>query len=544
LALGGILAVADWRLARVPRAVAAVGGWIGLALIAYAAFGLDSSSAFPGATALLPTAGAALVIAAGAQETGWGPSRLLATRVPRFLGRISYSIYLWHWPVLIIPALATGDALPDGVRLGLALATIPLAAATTVLVEDPLRHGRWVGTRPRFNLAAAAAVALVIAITSTAVGAGIQQSLDGTGTAAAPGDSAEPSDNAQNLDSLLGALESDDPSGSGPSPAPTDTTGPSATASASATASGSPAATIAASPPPAPLVVTEPTRPAAADGPVPAGLNPSLGGAADDMPLTYVDRCHTQMDLPPSTASCLYGNLSSKTTIALFGDSHAMSWFPAFYRLAQDKGWRLLSLTMSACTPADIQAWNGSWNRVMPNCPIWRKQSIAELVRVHPDIIVVAGTRGFATVDNSGQVATGDFRTRMWIQGMKRTFKQLVPAAGHVIYLADLPSAGVVPPVCLSAHMKSILACATPVDQAISYPWLNTEITTAASMGADFIDPERWVCPTSPCLPVLGNLLVYRDQGHLTATFAGALWKKMEQAVLRAIAQPTTTLVW
>jgi peptidoglycan/LPS O-acetylase OafA/YrhL len=94
--------------------------------------------------------------------------------VPRFLGRISYSVYLWHWPILILPALATGEALPDGVRLGLALATIPLAAATTVLVEDPLRHGRFVGLRPRFNLAAAAAVAVVIALTSTAVGAGIQ----------------------------------------------------------------------------------------------------------------------------------------------------------------------------------------------------------------------------------------------------------------------------------------------------------------------------------------------------------------------------------
>jgi SGNH domain (fused to AT3 domains) len=290
--------------------------------------------------------------------------------------------------------------------------------------------------------------------------------------------------------------------------------------------------------------VTPPARQAATDSVVPAGLNPSLGGAANDMPLSYKDGCHTQMDLPASTASCLYGNLSSSTTIALFGDSHALSWFPAFSRLAQDKGWRLLSLTMSACTPADIPAWNGDWGRVMPNCPTWRRQAIAELVQVRPDIIVVAGTRGFATVDNSGRVAVGAFRTRMWIQGMKRTLKQLLPAAHHVIYLADLPSTGVVPPVCLSAHMKSILACATPVDEAINYAWLNTEITTVASVGADFIDPERWVCPTSPCLPVLGNLLVHRDQGHLTATFAGALWRKMEQAVLRAISLSTTKLVW
>ncbi len=542
LALGGILAVADWRLARVARAVASAAGWVGLLLIGYAAFGLDSSSAFPGASALLPTTGAALVITAGAQETGWGPSRLLATRLPRYLGRISYSIYLWHWPMLIIPALATSGALPDGVRLGLALATIPLAAATTVLVEDPLRHGRFVGTRPRFNLAAAAAVAIAIALTSTAVGAGIQQGLDGGPTAATG--SAAPTDDAQNLDKLLGTLESDDPSGSGLNPSPSDTPGPSATAAGSAAASGSPAATVTPTAAPAPLVVTEPTRQPATDSAVPAGLNPSLGGADGDMPLTYFDHCHNQMDQPPSTSSCLYGNLSSKTTIALFGDSHALSWFPAFSRLAQDKGWRLLSLTMSACTPADIPAWNSAWNRVMPNCPIWRKQAIAELVRMHPDIIVVAGTRGFATVDDSGQVATGDFRTRMWIQGMKRTLKQLEPATGHVIYLADLPLARVVPAACISAHMKSILACATPIEQAINYPWLNTEITTAASVGADFIDPERWVCPTSPCPPVLGNLLVFRDQGHLTATFAGALWKKMELAVLRAIAQPTTTLIW
>ncbi len=539
LALGGMLAVLEPQLGRIPGQLAAGGAWLGLGLVVAAGFLLTGASAFPGMAALLPTTGAVLLIAGGMAAAPWGPARLLGARLPRFIGGISYSVYLWHWPLLVLPALALGAPLPVWSRLVLALAAFPLAAATARLVEDPLRHGRFIGTRPRWNLAMAGALAVAVVLTATSVSASVGAELGST----APAASADADQNAQSLDQILDAVGS--PNGS-----------PGASVSASP---ASPAAspTLVANPStagmtpmpdrtpiPTPQGIAAPVRPQTANAAVPSNLQPSLAAAASDMPLTYQDGCHTGMDLPPSTASCLYANLSSSHTIALFGDSHALSWFPAVYRLAMDKGWRVLSLTMSACSPADVIEWNPAWNRTMPNCELWREQSVAELVRAHPDIVLVTGTRGFENVDASGNVVTGDLRTRFWIQGMKRTLARLVPAAGRVILIGDLPISVTDPPVCLSKHLNDTLACDTPVDQAINYDWINTEFTVARAMGTGYIDPERWICVTSPCPAVIGNLLVMRDNGHMTATFAAALWRRLEAAVVLAASQATTTLIW
>src|SRR5487761_1979555 len=142
LALGGILALAGTRLRLVPERAAAAAGWIGVALIVLAATVLNETTPFPGYAALLPTVGAALVIVSGARVTAAGPARLLGTAIPRFLGRISYSLYLWHWPVLVLPAVAAGLPLPLPERVALVVLAVVLAAATNRWVEDPLRRGR------------------------------------------------------------------------------------------------------------------------------------------------------------------------------------------------------------------------------------------------------------------------------------------------------------------------------------------------------------------------------------------------------------------
>ncbi len=207
--------------------------------------------------------------------------------------------------------------------------------------------------------------------------------------------------------------------------------------------------------------------------------------------------------------------------------------------MAEEQGWRLLSLTMSACSPADMPVWNPTFNRVSTACANWRNLAIDRLVKAHPALILVTGSRGFAVVDGSGHLLSGDARTSAWEAGMQRTLARLIPAAGRVIMLADTPLSLVDPPVCLSAHPTSVLACATPVKSAISAAWLQTEQDLAAREGVGFIDPTPWVCPSSPCPVVLGNLLVYRDAGHLTATFAGALTDRLEQAVLADLAEVT-----
>ena len=273
---------------------------------------------------------------------------------------------------------------------------------------------------------------------------------------------------------------------------------------------------------------------------MPADQSPALADARGDLPGAYLDRCHVQQDGGRPRGSCIYGDPNGKTRIVLFGDSHALAWFPTMEGLATDKGWRLLDLTMSACSPADIRAWNPTLKSVVPACDEWRTWALERLAQEHPDIVVVAGTRGFATVDANGTVVAGDARTAAWEAGMARTLDRLRASAGRVILLADTPRSAVDPPVCLSAHPTSVLDCATPVEDALDPGWLAVERGAAAAGGAGFIDPTPWVCPTSPCPAVLGDLLVYRDGGHMTATFAAALSGRLGRAVLADVADRPT----
>ena len=123
LAVGALIAVGALRLPRRSPEPLAIGlVTAGLGLIVIACVVIDDSTPYPGMAALLPVVGTALVIIGGS-ATSAGPSRWLSASVPRWLGRISYSLYLWHWPILVLVPIAIGiDSL--GLRLGLAAVAI------------------------------------------------------------------------------------------------------------------------------------------------------------------------------------------------------------------------------------------------------------------------------------------------------------------------------------------------------------------------------------------------------------------------------------
>jgi peptidoglycan/LPS O-acetylase OafA/YrhL len=153
LALGAVLALIG--AVRIPRTAAAAIGWGGLGAIVYSAFAFDVSTPFPGVAALLPTVGTACVILAGssvyAQAKG-APASLLSLPPVRYVGRISYSWYLWHWPALIFAAVIWG---PLSVAAGLAVVAVSWipTAATHRWIEDPVRLSRALARRPNRALA-------------------------------------------------------------------------------------------------------------------------------------------------------------------------------------------------------------------------------------------------------------------------------------------------------------------------------------------------------------------------------------------------------
>ena len=474
LGIGAILAVGATRLAKLPAGLSSAAGWLGLAMIGAAGLVIDTNTPFPGFAALVPTIGCALAMLPGMAGQASIPTRLLGWAPARFLGRISYSLYLWHWPLLVIPLALAGGTLPLAACVALMIAAIPVAYASQHWLEDPIRRGRIVGIVPRRNLALAGTLSIMVASVSLGLGFVTTQRLEAaTGGSAGSG----PASAASRGDAAIPDL-----------------------------VHGTPASDATLPPPP--------------DGPVPAGLTPSLEEARNDQPRTYTDGCHLDQ---PTTAipDCVYGDPSSSTTVVLFGDSHAGEWFPALERLATDRHWRLVSLTKSGCTPAELTVWNTNFKRAYDECDQWREAAVARIAAENPQLVIVGSSHPYTSSAVSGPAPSDGGQALE--TGLAQILARLRPLAGQLALIGDTPKFSLDPPDCLSQHLDQVLACAEPRADAVDRAWTRREAALAAQAGATFVDPTNWACPTDPCPVVIGNYLVFRDQHHLATPFVTAL---------------------
>ncbi len=141
LALGALVAVSTPALLRVAHRWAATITWIGLGAIVVAAVRFTTNTVYPGWHVAIPVVGTALVIAGGSAAPPKGAEALLHTVPFRHLGRLSYSLYLWHWPILILAAESAGKStLPLSQALGWLLVSLLASVVTYHLVENPIRH--------------------------------------------------------------------------------------------------------------------------------------------------------------------------------------------------------------------------------------------------------------------------------------------------------------------------------------------------------------------------------------------------------------------
>jgi peptidoglycan/LPS O-acetylase OafA/YrhL len=144
LALGGFITAGTQYWLRIRRSVGALLTWLGIAGILFAAVHYTSTTAYPGWAALVPVVGAGLIIVGGMSAGRWGVELILGTAVFRWVGKLSYSLYLWSWPVLTIAEQETTKSLTLGERALTILASLALAVVTYALVENPIRHSKWI----------------------------------------------------------------------------------------------------------------------------------------------------------------------------------------------------------------------------------------------------------------------------------------------------------------------------------------------------------------------------------------------------------------
>jgi len=165
-ALGGILAVYLPHVS-LPERLREIAGWLGLAAVVSCGFIIPASAHYPGYVALWPTLGAALVLLSGGGKTRFGAERILAAKPLVAMGEISFSFYLWHWPVLIFALIVTRQK-HLSLWQGLAVIAIALFGAyvTARWVEQPIQRSP-VGKKKAWHIhAMGAALALPVLVTA------------------------------------------------------------------------------------------------------------------------------------------------------------------------------------------------------------------------------------------------------------------------------------------------------------------------------------------------------------------------------------------
>jgi peptidoglycan/LPS O-acetylase OafA/YrhL len=444
-ACGGLVAVGSSAVTRrLPETMRAVLGWTGLAGIGAAFVVFDATTVYPGSAALLPTLAAAALIAAG--DARRGPGLLLRRAPMQWLGRISYSLYLVHWPLLQLAQARVGydRPLPLRVTLGLAAVAVPVAWALHRFVETPLRlHSR--GARPhrgwwRPMLAGLATSAVVASI---AVG--------GSSVAASV-----PLSSSRDVAN-------------------------------------------------APL-----TAPPRSTDFVPRSIHPALTAAANDNPPMYADGCELGF-LEADPHPCTFG-AAGAPRVVLFGDSHAAEWQPALATVAREQGFQLVAQTKSSCRSI-LEQQPGTEARDLA-CASWRTQVLDDLAANPPAAVILANFDG-AQSSNAAEAAGA------WSSGLADTVAAL-PKTSKVIVLADSPDLGKSPTQCLSQHLEDTSRCAVPAARALHSVGRTAVEASVASTRASYVDLSRYLCDAM-CSPIIGDTLVYRDDNHLTATFAAEL---------------------
>lgn len=511
LAAGGLVAtlppLGAWRL---PARVVDAAAWLGLALLLVAGLLFTTETPFPGSAAILPVFGTALVILAA--STGpTSPTRLLRIRPIQHLGDTSYSIYLWHWPLIVLWPYVFDSISPAGAVAIIGL-TLGLATLSKVYVEDAFRFApSFQPLKPTFRFAVVGM--LVLSIAGGAQLFEAQMRLD------------------QALASADGGLpdtgQTDAPTTPEPSIEPGETVDPNAT--------------------------PEPTEPDVTPGITtcvgaasmvsgfdacpqdPAGkMKPTPVVAATDRSDAYPDGCFNYAPFA-TRKTCTYG--SGPIKVALVGNSHGGQWLPAMQVLAKRNGWKLTTFIASQCNVTDAALEFYSATKTA-GCLAWGDFVMSRTSGKAFDLVVVSERQSVPT-DNDGWSGTGPVA----IAGYTSYLKRWSDAGTNVVVLQDTPYPGKTlgsVPDCLARHPTNQPACAGTPD---SWNWIDPLFAAATAVQLPGITPvatRRFLCTDTTCPAVIGGIIAYFDASHMTATYARTIAPFIEPEILAAMSQGAT----
>lgn len=478
LGIGALLALSALRTTS--PALRSVTAWFGVAMIV-GGMVLVPLAGFPGALALVPTVGAALVIFSARSGSDPAVRRLSSGRPVLWLGDVSYSLYLWHWPLLVLAPLATArlTGAPSAtdastmILLGVLVVSLALAGVTRRVVEVPFHRGLVPTAVPRTVLSAALVV-LVVSVVLVQVPGRLGEARAGDRAAAADALLAE-------APSMLGA---------------------GALGEDSVQSFASESRTIV----------------------------PAPEDARSELPEGAEGRCKAS-EGPDPAPRCEFGPADAEHVVALVGDSHAEQYLPALQVVAEQQSVRVITYLRSSCPYSTAQPISDTERGGV--C-LRSNEATTQALLVDPtiDAVVTSNRTDVEFVVSEGVPGPVD--------GFVEAWSKLTDAGLPVVVLADTPQMLLEDATteCVLANTEDPAACARPADEAMP---LDLQLEAAGLADVTLVDTQPWFCVDATCPAVIGSVLVYRDYHHITPaysrTLAPLLWESVAEGVQGAPAR-------
>jgi len=261
-------------------------------------------------------------------------------------------------------------------------------------------------------------------------------------------------------------------------------------------------------------------------------ITPDPLHAREDVPSVYGAACQ-QNEAGSEAVSCIRGDEQGRTTVAVVGDSKVVQWLPALEKLASKNGWKLVIYGKSGCAFAAAVTSGLSGSEPYQSCVTWNQNVMDKLTAEKPDYVITSQGKGTALV-NRQKVGTTAGREAL-ADGLRTRWSQLVEAGIGVVVIRDTPYPGMQVDLCVSEHMDKLTECTYERNRGMAGGGGLTQLAALeGSRGVNFIDLNNAICPAEQCPPVIGNVLVYRQGSHITATFARTLAPRLESALASA----------
>jgi hypothetical protein len=466
LAAGGVLAlvIRDTERLRPLRNTLAV---FGVTTIVVAACVLDDGTPFPGFAALAPTLGACAVIAAG-RTVGPGSLRAITdTWAVQRIGDISYSLYLWHFPVIVFFGVYTGR--DPGVTdvLAIVATSFAMAVASYTLVEQPIRASRFFRADGRMLVASLVAMVLVVGLAATLPlrVSEINERWDANASTIS----------GQEEERVEEGLEEGF----------------------------------------APFV----------DGDTVIKPNPLRAGHDKSSTLGRCLATAADGPAPP----CEYGETEHPTaTVAVVGDSHAGVLAEPILTVAAERGWRVVTYLYGSC-PFTGAHLSGAEKAHIEGCYAANQETRAALRDLAPDLVVTSYLERTRFEAADGEKVAG-------ATGLAEVWNELRAGGSRVVVFRDNPAARKDVVECVSDHYTAPEECATPRADALA----GRDVMPAAAKLAPkvkVVDLSEKFCDDVTCPAVIGNILVYRDDHHVTRTYMAQLTDDLRAALPKRLAR-------